>query len=81
MLAYTSPKEVARWGCVRRSSVPAVRRANPFVDSLIEGGFFQQKRKTVRVNGFYDGNGLFKVRFMHSFAEEYRFTVGGNFAD
>ena len=28
---------------------------------------------------FYDGNGIYKVRFMPSFEEEYHFTVCGNF--
>ncbi len=79
MLAYTSPKEVARWD-VFEVVCPGRTQGNPFVDSLIEG-VFSSKSETVRVNGFYDGNGLYKVRFMPSFAEEYRFTVGGNFAD
>ena len=30
---------------------------------------------------FYDGNGIYKVRFMPSFEEEYHFTVCGNFSD
>ena len=41
---------------------------NPFVDYKIHGTF-TGKHETVTVDGFYDGEGVYKVRFMPSFAE------------
>jgi hypothetical protein len=53
---------------------------NPFVDYFIKG-VFKGKNETVEVDGFYDGEGVYKVRFMPSFEGEYTFEVGGSFSD
>ena len=36
---------------------------------------FYRKEQTVTVDGFYDGDGIYRVRFMPSFEGEYRFKV------
>lgn len=49
---------------------------NPFTDYTIQG-VFKGNQETVHVSGFYDGDGIYKVRFMPSFEGEYSFEVQG----
>lgn len=51
---------------------------NPFTDYEIQG-VFTGKNETVTVDGFYDGDGIYRVRFMPSFEGEYSFKVTGSF--
>lgn len=51
---------------------------NPFTDHYIKG-IFQGKNEFVTVDGFYDGNGIYKVRFMPSFEDEYTFWIESSF--
>lgn len=53
---------------------------NPFVDYKIEG-VFRSKNEEKIIEGFYDGDGNYKVRFMPSFEGKYYFTIKGNFSD
>ena len=70
---------VERWG-ILELSLPGKTAGNPFTDYEILGRFTGEK-EDVAVPGFYDGNGVWKVRFMPSFTGEYRYTVSGSFAD
>jgi hypothetical protein len=53
---------------------------NPFLEQSIKGRF-RGKNETVIVDGFYDGDGLYKVRFMPSFPGHYTFSVEGSFLE
>lgn len=53
---------------------------NPFVDYEIKG-IFKSKNENKTVDGFYDGDGNYVVRFMPSFEEEYSFEIKGSFSD
>lgn len=44
-------------------------------------GTFTSKSESKTVKGFYDGEGVYRVRYMPSFAEEYRFEIAGSFSD
>ena len=70
---------VERWGMLELS-LPGKKEGNPFTDYEIRGRFTGEK-EDVAVPGFYDGDGVWKVRFMPSFTGEYRYTVSGSFAD
>ena len=70
---------VERWGMLELS-LPGKAAGNPFTDYEIRGRFTGEK-EDVAVPGFYDGDGVWKVRFMPSFTGEYRYTVSGSFAD
>ena len=72
-------KQVERWGTLE-VSVKGKTAGNPFVDYTIQG-VFTGKREQVAVNGFYDGDGIYKVRFMPSFEDEYTFRIQGSFSD
>ena len=68
-----------RWGMFE-VSLPGKTAGNPFTDYTIRGRFTGEE-EDVTVSGFYDGDGVWKVRFMPSFPGEYRYTVSGTFAD
>lgn len=71
--------QVQRWemfevGCTGPSD------KNPFVDYQIQGTF-TGKNESVTVDGFYDGDGNYKVRFMPSFEGNYNFRISGCFME
>lgn len=70
---------VERWGTFE---VQAKGRTdgNPFTDYTVYG-VFRGKNETVKADGFYDGDGVYKVRFMPSFEGEYTYEVSGSFSD
>ncbi|MCL2461440.1 MAG: DUF5060 domain-containing protein, partial [Defluviitaleaceae bacterium] len=70
---------VERWG-VFEVSVNGKTDGNPFTDHNIRG-IFRHKDETVEADGFYDGAGLYKVRFMPSFEGEYEYSVSGSCMD
>lgn len=70
---------VEKW-CVYEVTVEGRSDKNPFVDYNIKG-LFQGKNEKVEVDGFYDGEGTYKVRFMPSFEGDYSFKIYGNFND
>ena len=70
---------VEKWG-VFEVEAKGKTEGNPFVDYTISG-VFTGKNEQVKVDGFYDGNGIYKVRFMPSFEGEYSFEVSGSFSD
>ena len=51
---------------------------NPFVERAITGTF-TGRHECVTVDGFYDGDGVYKVRFMPSHEGEYRYVLDGNY--
>lgn len=72
-------KQVEKWG-VEEVSCPGYSDGNPFVDYKVKG-IFKSKNETVSVDGFYDGAGIYKVRFMPSFEDTYSFEISGSFSD
>ncbi|MGB3926449.1 MAG: DUF5605 domain-containing protein [Caldicoprobacterales bacterium] len=79
MKECTYQNTVERW-CVFEVTVEGPSDKNPFVDYYIKG-VFQGKNEKVEVDGFYDGEGIYKVRFMPSFEGDYSFQIYGNFSD
>jgi hypothetical protein len=73
------PKETERWDVFEVSS-HGKTEGNPFVDYTISCTFTCSYEQ-VTVSGFYDGDGVYKVRFMPSFEGQYSFLMQGNFAD
>lgn len=53
---------------------------NPFTDYSIYG-IFQKDGKQVTTDGFYDGDGKYKVRFMPSQEGEYTYRIEGSFSE
>ena len=70
---------VEKWD-VLEVTLPGKSADNPFTDYTIRGTFSgAQEQKTV--DGFYDGDGRWVVRFMPSFEGEYTWRVEGTFSD
>ena len=51
---------------------------NPFVEQWISGVFWSDNEKK-EIEGFYDGDGKYKVRFMPSFSGHYDFKIKASF--
>ena len=45
----------------------------------VDQGNFECKNEKKTVDGFYDGDGVYKVRFMPSFTDEYTFEIEASF--
>ncbi|MCR6635646.1 DUF5060 domain-containing protein [Devosia sp.] len=69
----------AQWD-VFEASFSGPPGGNPFLDVTLEA-FFQQKSRVVRVPGFYDGEGIFRVRFMPDNEGEWTFSTKSNAAE
>lgn len=53
---------------------------NPFTDHTIKGEF-TGKYESKTISGFYDGDGIYRVRFMPSYEGEYEYKIYGSFSD
>lgn len=68
---------IEKWGLFE-VSVKGPSDGNPFTEHHIEG-VFTGAREQIRANGFYDGNGDYRVRFMPSYEGDYTYTVTADF--
>lgn len=73
----TYPETVEQWG-VFEARFQGETSGNPFTDYHIRG-IFSCKGMMTKVDGFYDGDGIYVVRYMPSFVGEHTFTIKGNF--
>jgi len=53
------------------------QNGNPFTDVSINA-IFTQDNRTIKVTGFYDGNGLYKIRFMPDEEGEWSYITASN---
>lgn len=58
-------------------ALPGPQDGNPFTDVEF-GAIFQNQGRVIRATGFYDGNGIFKVRCMPDTPGEWRYVTYGN---
>lgn len=79
MSTWKYDKTVEKWG-VFEAEMPGKSEGNPFTDYIVRGTF-KSKNETKTVDGFYDGNGIYRVRFMPSFEEAYTFCIKGSFSE
>mgnify|MGYP001042621603 CR=1 FL=1 len=70
-------KTVERWGLFE-VRCQGISEGNPFTEHRITGHFTGEKER-VSVDGFYDGDGVYRVRFMPSFEGKYSFRIEGNY--
>ncbi|MBQ3479216.1 MAG: DUF5060 domain-containing protein [Clostridia bacterium] len=71
--------QIEKWG-VFETAVNGKSEGNPFLDHEITGTFTGE-HETVKVNGFYDGEGVYRVRFMPSYEGRYTYTIEGSAVD
>lgn len=72
-------EKVTRWDYFE-ISVKGKEVDNPFLDYGVKGTFKGPDR-TVTVDGFYDGDGVYKVRFMPSAEGSYHYEIMGSLAE
>ncbi len=70
---------IEKWG-VFELALSGKTEGNPFTDVTILGTFTHEN-ETKTVEGFYDGDGVYKIRFMPSFEGAYAYRIFGTFAD
>lgn len=73
------PTEVNRWD-VFEAVLQGPAEGNPFKDQKLTG-IFVSSSESVQVEGFYDGEGIYKIRFMPSFEGRYQFILRATFID
>jgi hypothetical protein len=67
---------VEQWG-IFELTLDGPAEGNPFVEVELSANFSQGAR-TVRVGGFYDGEGVYKVRFSPETTGEWRYETASN---
>ena len=70
-------KTIEKWG-IFEVTISGPKEGNPFCDQWIKGTFCCKNEKKT-VDGFYDGDGAYKVRFMPSFTDKYTFEIEASF--
>jgi hypothetical protein len=70
---------IAKWD-VFEAGFTGPSTGNPFIDVTFEAVFTQNNR-SVRVPGFYDGDGIYKVRFMPDNEGEWTFATRSSSAE
>lgn len=70
-------KKCSRWD-VFEVSIQGPDSGNPFTEQWIKG-VFQGAQETICCDGFYDGDGIYRVRFMPSYEGEYYFSIDTSF--
>ena len=72
-------RKVEKWGMFE-IAVRGSQDGNPFVDCEVSG-VFEGGGNSVRVMGFYDGGGVYRVRFMPMFEGVCRYRIEGSAID
>ena len=70
-------RTVQQWG-VFEAAVPGPAEGNPFTDHWLRGCFEGAEEK-ISADGFYDGDGIYRVRFMPFHRGEYHYTLEADF--
>lgn len=70
------PRSVERWG-VYEIALDGPSEGNPFVDVML-AATFESAGKSVRVPGFYDGDGVYRIRFSPPDLGQWQWRVESN---
>jgi hypothetical protein len=71
--AADQPKSVEQWG-IFEIELTGPTEGNPFTDVRLAADF-TNGTKTVETAGFYDGDGIYRIRFMPDRVGEWRYTT------
>ena len=66
-----------RWG-IYEVALDGPKEGNPFTEQHVMGTF-HSINETVSCEGFYDGDGIYRIRFMPSFEGEYTYQIQTTF--
>jgi len=74
--AFAAGNTVEQWG-VFEAAYQGPTNGNPFLDVTFSARF-TQSNLTVAVNGFYDGDGIYRIRFMPSTQGQWSYETASN---
>lgn len=74
--ALEAPGIAEKWG-IFELAIKGPKHGNPFVDVQLFADF-KQNDQTITVRGFYDGDGMYRVRFMPGTEGVWQFTTSSN---
>ena len=72
--------QIEQWG-VLELKFSGRKDGNPFTDYTIQAVFTGENGKTIKTDGFYDGEGIYIVRFMPEETGHFSYEVSGSFQD
>ena len=78
--------QIEKWGMFE-IELTASKEGNPFVDVTLNAQFIccnseaYNKENCITVEGFYDGDGIYKIRFMPNECGEWKYTTSSNLKD
>ena len=78
-LCATASAQTERW-TIYEISLPGPSAGNPFVDVEI-GARFALGHRSIDVDGFYDGQGVYKIRFMPDTPGDWTYSTHSNRAE
>lgn len=78
-MAITYQQTAERWD-VFEVTITGPDQGNPFTEQTVTG-IFSCAQGSVKVSGFYDGDGRYLVRFMPSFEGRHSFEITASFLD
>lgn len=79
MTLINMTKSVERWG-IFEAEFNGPSEGNPFIDVSLNAEF-KFKNKKILVEGFYDGDGIYKIRFMPDKEGNWEFITSSNCPD
>jgi len=78
-LTATLPEKVERWG-IFEISMNSPEDGNPFLNVQLSGQF-QCNDRVMEVDGFYDGDGIYRIRFMPDTIGTWGYVTKSNCSD
>ena len=76
MVSITAQTNVEKWK-IFELSLSGPKTGNPFVETELSAIFINQQ-DTIAISGFYDGNGIYKVRFMPNAEGQWKYISRSN---
>jgi hypothetical protein len=70
--------QIEKWG-IYEASFHGSSEGNPFLEVELTA-IFKQEERCIEVSGFYDGDGIYKIRFMPESIGEWSFSTKSNVA-
>ena len=79
MSLQNNSQPIERWA-IFEVSLDGPADGNPFLDVSF-GADFRHRHRLIAVDGFYDGNGLYRLRFMPDVEGEWSYVTHSNRAE
>jgi hypothetical protein len=76
MINLNRNKNIEQWG-IFELALEASSEGNPFLENQFSARF-SQKHRTIEVDGFYDGEGIYRVRFMPDTTGSWHYQTSSN---